>query len=282
MNYRELFGVRPGTGVHLSAIDPNFKDKHEDRAAAAAEIEPDNQRLRKLQYLLYAEHKRSLLVCLQGLDAAGKDGTISHVFAALNPTGARVHNFKAPSKDEADHDFLWRAHLPTPKNGEIVIFNRSHYEDVVVVRVRGLVPEAVWSERYELINDFEKDLSLAGTIILKFYLHISEDEQLRRFKERLDDPTHNWKISEADYTDRAFFKNYLKAYEDAIGKTSTTHAPWFIIPANHKWFRNLAVSKIVVETLESLRMTFPPTTVDIEDIRRRYHAAEQAEKLVSD
>jgi PPK2 family polyphosphate:nucleotide phosphotransferase len=218
-----------------------------------------------------------LLICLQGLDAAGKDGTIGHVFAALNPQGARVHAFQVPSEEEADHDFLWRAHVHAPRKGEIVIFNRSHYEDVLVVRVHNLVPESVWSQRYDLINDFEKNLTAAGTTILKFYLHISEDEQLRRFKDRLDDPGRRWKISEADYIERSYFKQYLTAYEAVLSQTSTTHAPWFVIPANHKLFRNLAVSRIVAETLESFGMTLPPPTVDIDDIRRRYHAAERAE-----
>jgi PPK2 family polyphosphate:nucleotide phosphotransferase len=278
MSYRDLFRVNPGSTVRLSEIDPNFTDKHEDKASADAERERDTEKLRQLQYLLYAEHARMLLICLQGIDASGKDGTIGHVFGALNPVGARAHAFTVPSREEADHDFLWRAHVRAPAKGEIVIFDRSHYEDVLVVRVHKLVPDAVWSARYELINDFEKNLTAAGTTVLKFYLHISTDEQLRRFKDRLDDPTRHWKISEADYTERAFFPQYLQAYEDALSRTSTAHAPWFVIPANRKWFRNLAVSKIVVETLESLGMAFPPTTVDIEEIRRRYHAAKLAEQ----
>jgi PPK2 family polyphosphate:nucleotide phosphotransferase len=277
VKYRELFKVAPASTVRLSTIDPDFHDKHDDKAAADAEIQQDNQRLRDLQYLLYAEHERSLLICLQGLDASGKDGTIAHVFGALNPQGARVHAFKVPSQEEADHDFLWRAHRQTPAKGEIVIFNRSHYEDVLVVRVHGLVPESTWSRRFELINDFEKNLVASGTIILKFYLHISEQEQLRRFKDRLDDPTRRWKVSEADYAERSYFPQYLAAYEETLARTSTADSPWFVIPANHKWFRNLAVSKIVVETLESLSMTFPPPSVDIEEIRRKYHAAKQAE-----
>ncbi len=277
-SYREAFIVRPDRGIRLSAVDPGFKGPHDSKTSAAAEIAADNQQLHDLQYVMYAERTRSLLICLQGLDAAGKDGTIEHVFDALNPQGARVHDFKAPSPEEAAHDFLWRAHMQCPVTGEIVIFNRSHYEDVLVARVHGLVPTSVWSKRYELINEFEINLSLAGTTILKFYLHISEGEQLKRFKKRLDDPTRHWKISESDYVERSFFKQYLVAYEDALNKTSTSYAPWFVIPANHKWFRNLAVSKIVVETLDALRMTFPPTTIDIHDIRRKYHADEKAEK----
>jgi len=236
-------------------------------------MERDGERLSDLQYLLYADNEHSLLIVLQGLDASGKDGTIGHVFRSLNPQGARVHAFKEPSKEEFAHDFLWRAHLPAPKRGEIVIFNRSHYEDVLIVRVHDLVPKSVWSKRYELINEFEKNLAEAGTTILKFYLHVSAEEQLKRFKDRLDDPLRQWKISEADYTERSYFADYLRAYEEVFAKTSTPHAPWFIIPSDHKWFRNLAVSKIVVETLDSLGMKLPHTTVDLEDIRRKYDEA---------
>jgi PPK2 family polyphosphate:nucleotide phosphotransferase len=278
MKYADHFRVRSGQNVQLSKVDPNEKDDQADKASADLDIQSDNEKLRKLQYLLYAEHKRSLLICLQGLDASGKDGTISHVFGAINPQGARVQSFKAPSADELDHDFLWRAHVPAPRKGEIVIYNRSHYEDVLVVRVHNLVPKDVWSARYDLINDFEKDLAAAGTTILKFYLHISEDEQLRRFKDRLDDPARNWKISESDYTERSFFPQYMAAYEDMLNKTSTDYAPWFIIPANHKWFRNLAISKIVVETLESLGMALPKPTVDLDKIRREFHEAAAAEQ----
>jgi PPK2 family polyphosphate:nucleotide phosphotransferase len=278
LNYSKLFAVKPGACARLADVKSGFTGAKETKAKAGAEMKRDDRRLADLQYLLYAEHGRSLLVCLQGMDASGKDGTIRHVFGALDPQGARAHAFKEPSKEEADHDFLWRAHVRAPAKGEIVIFNRSHYEDVLIARVRGLVPRSVWSKRYELINEFERNLSLAGTTILKFYLHITEKEQLRRFEKRLDDPTRQWKISEADYTERAKFPEYVKAYEDVLAKTSTAHAPWFVIPSKRKWFRNLAVSKIVVETLKSFDMKFPPPTVDIEDIRRKYHAAEVKEK----
>jgi len=271
VNYHDLFKVEPNAHVRLSKIDPDFKGKHENKKAAEGEMDTDVQKLHKLQYQLYAEHTHSLLICLQGIDAAGKDGTISHVFGALNPQGARVHGFGVPSKEEADHDFLWRAHIPAPKKGEIVIFNRSHYESVLVGRVHKLVPEKVVRERYELINCFEENLHAAGVRILKFYLHISEDEQLDRFKDRLDDPSRHWKISEADYTERSFWPDYMAAYEETLSRTSTEHAPWFIIPANYKLFRNLAVAKIVVELLEGLKMSLPPTTVDIAEIRRKYH-----------
>lgn len=278
MSYRELFEVRPGSRVRLSEVDSTFKGRHLNKEAAAADMERDDRRLDKLQYLLYAEHDRSVLICLQGMDAAGKDGTIRHVFQALNPQGARVHAFKTPSQEEADHDFLWRAHQQAPAKGEFVIFNRSHYEDVLIVRVHGLVPKSVWSKRYDLINNFEENLTLGGTTILKFYLHITEDEQLRRFKKRLNDPTRQWKISEADYAERAYFKQYMNAYEDVLDKTSTAHAPWFVIPSKYKWYRNLAVSKIVVETLEGFGMKLPPPSVDLDQIRKKYHSAKRAAK----
>jgi PPK2 family polyphosphate:nucleotide phosphotransferase len=278
MDYIELFRVEPGSKVKLNKIDPSFKDKHEDKGSAELEIVKLNQKLHDQQYLMYAENRRSLLICLQAPDAAGKDGTINHVFAAMNPQGARVHSFKAPSHEEAAHDFLWRIHNHTPAKGEVVIFNRSHYEDVLVVRVHKLVPREVWSKRYELINDFERNLVENGTHILKFFLHISEDEQLRRFKQRLDDPARHWKISDADYAERKLWADYQEAYEDALGNTSTKHAPWFVIPADHKWFRNLAVSWIVTETLESLGMKFPEPVVNIDEIRRQYHAAEMDER----
>ncbi len=278
MKYRDKFWVEPGSKVSLGKIDPDYKDKHEDKESADAEIVEQSQKMRDLQYMIYAENRRSLLICLQAPDAAGKDGTIRHVFGAMNPQGTRVHAFKVPSQEEREHDFLWRIHKYTPAKGEVAIFNRSHYEDVLVARVHDLVPKETWSKRYDLINDFERNLAENGTHILKFYLHISEDEQLRRFKQRLDDPTRHWKISESDYEERPFWPAYQEAYEDALSKTSTKHAPWFIIPANHKWFRNLAVSRIVVETLESLDMKFPEPAINVEEIRRRFHAALKAER----
>lgn len=277
MKYSEMFRVKPGSRVRLDRIDASFSDKHEDQTSALGEIEKYKQRLRKLQYLLYAEGKRSLLIILQAMDAGGKDGTINHVLGNMNPQGARVYGFKTPSAEEAAHDFLWRIHQAAPQRGQVAIFNRSHYEDVLISRVHNFVPKKVWSRRYELINDFEKNLAGNSTHILKFYLHISEDEQLRRFKQRIDDPARHWKISEADYREREYWDNYTEAFEDALSKCSTGHAPWFIIPANHKWFRNLAVSQIVVEALESLKMEFPQPTVDIEEIKAKYHkAAEEA------
>ena len=236
------------------------------------------ERMAKLQYLLYADGNQSLLVVLQALDAGGKDGVVRHVFSAMNPQGTSVVGFKQPSRLEASHDFLWRAHLQTPGKGEVMIFNRSHYEDVLVVRVHKLVPKSVWSERYELINDFEKMLVENGTRILKFYLHISPQEQLKRFEQRLDDPSRHWKISETDYSERELWSDYTEAFEEAMERTSTKHAPWYVIPSNHKWFRNLAISEIVADTLEDMHLKLPPTNVDIADISRKYHAAVAAEK----
>ena len=275
MNYAELFQVKPGSKVKLDEIDPNFAAKYENEAAADAKLQKYTRKLRDLQYMLYAEGRRSLLICLQGLDTSGKDGTINHVLGAMNPQGTRVHAFKTPSREEAAHDFLWRIEQRAPAKGEVVIFNRSHYEDVLVVRVHNLVPDKVWSKRYDLINAFEKGLEANGTHVLKFFLHISKDEQLRRFKQRLDEPQSRWKISEADYEERKFWKDYQEAYQDALSRTSTKHAPWFVIPANHKWFRNLVISRMVAESLESLKMKFPEPTVNIKDIKRRYHAAEK-------
>lgn len=273
MNYLERFKVAPDAKVKLKSIDPDFTDAHESHESAADEIAHYQKKLCELQDLLYAERGHSLLICLQAMDTGGKDGVINHVLGAMNPQGCRVAAFKQPSSVEAAHDFLWRAHQPAPARGEVVIFNRSHYEDVLVVRVHNLVPKEVWSRRYDEINDFERNLAANGTQVLKFYLHISKEEQLKRFKERLDDPSKHWKISDADYKERGFWDDYVAAYEEALCRCSTAHAPWFIIPANHKWFRNLAIARIVVEQLESLKMQYPKPSVDMEQIKREYHAA---------
>ncbi|MFZ0886838.1 MAG: polyphosphate kinase 2 family protein [Candidatus Binataceae bacterium] len=273
MDYRKRFVIEPGTKLRLGKIDPAFKDKHESQYRATPEIQKHVDRMAKLQYLLYVDGNQSLLVVLQALDAGGKDGVVRHVFSAMNPQGTSVFGFKQPSKFEAAHDFLWRAHMRAPGKGEVVIFNRSHYEDVLVVRVHKLVPKRVWSKRYELINDFEKMLVKNGTRILKFYLHISPEEQLERFKQRLDDPLRHWKISESDYSERELWSDYIEAFEDAMERTSTKHAPWYVIPSDHKWFRNLAVSEILADTLEEMGLKLPPAQVDIADIRRKYHAA---------
>jgi len=276
VNYLERFKVSPGARVKLKEFDPSFKGGHKNHKSAAEETALYQEKLRALQDLLYAERKHSLLICLQALDTGGKDGTINHVLGAMNPQGCRVAAFKEPSAEELAHDFLWRAHKAAPAKGEVVIFNRSHYEDVLIVRVNNLVAKNVWSRRYDLINAFEKDLIEHETQILKFYLHISKEEQLKRFKQRLDDPSKNWKISEADYKERAYWNKYIAAYEEALSRCSTKDAPWFVIPSNHKWFRDLAVARIVVEHLETLKMKYPRPTVDLGHIRREYHAAKDA------
>ncbi len=278
MNYGKKFRVEPGAKVRLAKIDPDATGKHVSRQAAIDAAARHIERIARLQYLLYADAGQSLLVVLQGLDAAGKDGLVRHLFTGVNPQGVSVASFKKPSERESAHDFLWRIHRRAPAKGEIVIYNRSHYEDVLVVRVHGLVPRAVWSKRYDLINDFEKTLSENGTRILKFYLHISAEEQLARFKARLDDPTRQWKISEADYAEREYWPQYVEAYEEALERTSTKRAPWFVIPSNRKWFRNLAVSQIVADTMDDMGLTLPRPRIDLAAIRRKYHAAQREQR----
>ena len=276
MNYRKRFVAEPGKRVRLDEIDASFSGKHASEEEAAATIARDLERLAELQYVLYAESARSLLIVLQGPDAGGKDGTVRHVFGALNPQGASVQPFKVPTPLEAAHDFLWRAHAAAPARGRIAIFNRSHYEDVLVPRVHRTLPKDAIAKRYQRINEFEKTLVQSGTVILKFYLHITADEQLRRFEARLSDPRRQWKISEADYAERPFWDDYRKAYQDAIEHTSTRRAPWFVIPADRKWFRDLAVARIVTDALDELGMRFPKPTVDLEAVRRRFHEASAA------
>jgi PPK2 family polyphosphate:nucleotide phosphotransferase len=278
MDFRKMFVVEPGSKLHLSKIDASYSGKHETHEKAQPKIQACVERMGKLQYLLYADGNQSLLVVLQALDAGGKDGVIRHVFSGMNPQGTFVHGFKQPNPSEAAHDFLWRAHLRAPGRGEVVVFNRSHYEDVLVVRVHKLVPRSVWSKRYALINDLETMLSQNGTTILKFYLHISPEEQLERFRQRLEDPSRHWKISESDYSERERWPEYIEAYEEAIALTSTKKAPWYVIPSNHKWFRNLAVSQIIADTMDDMDLKLPPTRVDIADIRRKYHVAELEKK----
>ncbi len=278
MSYGEKFRIKPNRKLRLDAIDPAYKGRHETEESAAAETERYGRRMAKLQTLLYAERKHSVLVVLQALDAGGKDGTINHVFRALNAQGVRVVSFKQPTSAELAHDFLWRVHPRAPARGEIVIFNRSHYEDVLVTRVHKLIDEETWTRRYRRIRQFESQLADNDTLILKFFLHISKEEQLARFARRLEDPQRNWKISEQDYAERDRWDDYISAFEDAIAATSAKRAPWFVIPANHKWFRNLAVSEIIVEAMEALGMSYPEPAVDLAAIRRKYHAALREER----
>ena len=259
--------VEPGTKIMLSEWDPNDKgDLKGGKQEAQNALSSLTKKLEKLQELLYAEHKHKVLILLQGMDTSGKDGVISHVFEGVNPQGTRVANFKEPTDEELDHDFLWRIHKQVPAKGELVIFNRSHYEDVLIVRVHKLLPASEWKQRFDQINAFEKILVETGTTILKFYLHISEDEQKERLQARLDDPDKHWKFRKGDLDDRKLWDQYRQAYEDALSKTSTKEAPWYVIPSNHKWYRNLAISRIVVDTLEKLNMKFPAPEEELEGV----------------
>ena len=258
--------VAPGSKVRLAKIDPSdTHGKHKD--ACDEQLTKNLDKLSILQYRLYAESKRSLLIVLQGIDAGGKDGTIRHVMSGFNPQGASVTSFKVPAGEETQHDYLWRVHKAVPKFGEIGIFNRSHYEDVLVVRVHNLVPPSVWKKRYEQINNFEQMLTDNGVHIVKFFLYIDRDEQKRRFEARLEDSAKHWKFSPADVEERKFWDDYTRAFEEAIERCSKPNAPWYIIPANRKWFRNLAVSEILVHTLEEMKMKFPKPAGDLTKIQ---------------
>ncbi len=267
MSFDLRFRVSADASVRLENHDPNDTGDLTTKKEARRELKRITRRLSELQYLLYAENTRALLIVLQGMDAAGKDGTIRRVMRGMNPQGTTVTSFKKPSAEELDHDFLWRIHKAVPRRGDVGIFNRSHYEDVLAVRVHDLVPKDVWSARYDQINSFEKVLADDGIVMLKFFLHISKDEQKRRFEDRVSDPSRHWKISPSDFSERPHWDAYTGAYEEALTRCSTEWAPWYIIPANRKWFRNVAVAQIVAERLESLDMTFPAPTVDISRIR---------------
>ena len=259
----DRYRVKPGSRVDLSEWDPSDKGAFpEGKNEGRKRLLELNQRLEELQELLYAEHKHKVLIVLQAMDTGGKDGTIRHVFEGVNPQGVRVASFKKPTPEELDHDFLWRVHKQVPAKGEIVIFNRSHYEDVLVVRVHNLAPQEVWSKRYDHINDFERMLADEGTTILKFFLHIDLDEQKERLQARLDEPNKRWKFNPVDLEERKLWPKYIEAYEDAISKTSTDWAPWYIIPANRKWYRNLVVGTVITEVLEGLNMRHPEPEFD--------------------
>jgi PPK2 family polyphosphate:nucleotide phosphotransferase len=261
----EEYRVTPGTTLRLADLDP-ADTTGIGKAAAKAETKQLNRRLESLQELLYAEGKHKVLIVLQAMDAAGKDGTIRHVFDRVNPQGVRVASFKKPTPKELAHDYLWRVHERTPGVGEITIFNRSHYEDVLIVRVLGLVAEERWSRRYDHIRAFEQLLADEGTTILKFYLHITKEEQRARLQARLDDPSKHWKFDVGDLDQRKLWDQYMAAYETALSETSTDQAPWYVIPAEHKWFRNLMISRILVSTLEGLNMAYPKQTGDLSGI----------------
>lgn len=275
--YPEL-KIEPEGTINLGAIDPGSHAPYDSIEAALPKLRSLSERLDELQRLMYAERKHSLLIVLQGLDASGKDGAIRHLLGAINPAGCRLVSFKRPKPEELAHDFLWRVHPHLPAKGDVTIFNRSHYEDVLVVRVHRLASVDSWCRRFEMINEFERMAAAENnTTILKFFLHISKKEQLVRFKQRLDDPTRQWKISDADYRERTYWGEYTEAFEDMLRRTSTRNAPWYVIPSNRKWFRDLAITEILVHTLESLNMKWPTPMVDIDEVRRRYHLAETEE-----
>jgi len=260
------FLVSSGATVNLADFDPGFSGNYQSKSETKSELQRNAKRLQALQEVLWAEGKRSLLIVLQAMDAGGKDGTIRHVMRGVNPQGCQVTSFKVPTDEELDHDFLWRIHKAVPRRGYIGIFNRSQYEDVLVVRVHNLAPEQIWRQRYEQINQFEKLLADTGTTILKFFLHISKEEQKERFEARLQDPSKNWKFSIKDVKERDHWDDYTQAYQDVLSKCSTPWAPWFVIPSDRKWYRNMAISTIIVETLESLGMQYPPPLDDADSI----------------
>lgn len=252
-----LYRIHPEERISLADIDPDASEDYKKKRDAEEELIHHRERIRKLQERLYAENQRSLLIVLQAMDTGGKDGTIKHVFREVNPQGCQVWSFKVPSDEEASHDFLWRYHHRVPQRGMITIFNRAHYEDVLVVRVHNLVSEDVWRSRYHIINEFEQMLTLSNIRILKFFLHISKDEQKRRLESRLKDPDKHWKFSKNDIKERRLWDEYQKAFEDAISNCSTAYAPWYVVPANKKWYRNLVVARTIADTLEAMNPQFP-------------------------
>jgi PPK2 family polyphosphate:nucleotide phosphotransferase len=251
------YRVRPGQKVDLDDFDPDDTALVPGKAEALEQSAGLRSRLAELQEVLYAEKRRKLLLVLQGMDTSGKDGTVRHVMAGFNPQSTRVVSFRSPSIEELEHDYLWRVHHQVPGKGEVVVFNRSHYEDVLIVRVHGLVPKSVWRKRYDQIRAFEQMLVDEGTVLLKFFLHISKDEQRKRLQERVDDPAKRWKFQHGDLEERKLWTDYRRAYEEALSKTATDDAPWFIIPANRKWYRNYLVGSILTDTLEKLDMKYP-------------------------
>ena len=259
--------VKPGKPFKLSKLDTADHGHFKDKADAESATERNLHKLDKLQGVMYAEAKRSLLVVFQAMDAGGKDGAVDHVFSGINPQGCMVTSFKAPTYLELAHDYLWRIHNAAPAKGMIGIFNRSHYESVLVERVKDLAPKNVWSKRYASINAFEKLLAEEGTIILKFFLHISRKEQKARMESRLKDPAKNWKFSAQDLVERERWDEYMEAYQDALRKCSTEESPWFVVPSDHKWYRNWVISDTIVRTLQPLGMKYPPPATGLDKIK---------------
>ena len=263
---RSRYLVQPGTTVDLSAWDTAETGEFTSPKQGEKALKKYRKRLRKLQDRFYAWDKRAMLIVLQGMDTAGKDGTIKHVMRGVNPQGVMVTSFKQPTPEELAHDFLWRIHKAVPKRSLIGIFNRSHYEDVLVVRVHNLVPPEVWQGRYEHINAFEKSLADSGVVILKFFLHISKEEQARRLQARLDNPDKLWKFNKGDLKERQLWDDYMAAYTDAVQKCSTSYAPWYIVPSDQKWYRNFVVGQIITETLAELNPQYPEPEEGLEDV----------------
>lgn len=263
---RQPLSVAPDKKVKLRAFDADYTGDAKNKKKAQAELAENVAALDDLGYRLYAENRRSLLLVLQGMDTAGKDGTVRHVMQGFNPQSCQVTSFKQPGVEDLAHDFLWRIAKATPRKGFIGIFNRSHYEDVLVVRVHNLTPKEEWQTRYERINQFEKILSDGGITIVKIFLHISKDEQKRRLQSRLSDPKKRWKFSKADIAERRFWDDYQEAYEAALTRCNTKYAPWYIIPANHKWYRNLVISRILRKTLEKMDPQYPPAEKGLDEI----------------
>ena len=261
------FRLPAGKRVRLDDFDPDdtslFPGGKNEAAEKSAKLQ---KRIGELQELLYAEHKQRVLIVLQGMDTSGKDGTVRFVMGECSPQGVRVVSFKRPTEHELAHDYLWRVHAETPGTGEITVFNRSHYEDVLVVRVHDKSGSIRWKKRYRQINDFEQSLAENGTTILKFFLHISKAEQRKRLQARIDDPTKRWKFEHGDLEERKLWDDYMRAYEDAINATSTRYAEWTLVPSNAKWFRNYVVSNTVVDALERLRMKYPQPDLSAESI----------------
>ena len=262
------YRVKPSDPVVLPDWPTSDSDGFDGKKADALPlIDEQSTKLFDLQQVLYADNRQKVLIVLQGMDTSGKDGTIKHVFKMVNPLGVKVANFKRPNDVELEHDYLWRVHHNTPRCGEIAIFNRSHYEDVLVVRVHDLVPQDVWQKRYDHIRHFEQMLADEGTVIRKFFLHISRDEQRRRLEERLGNPAKHWKFEHGDIEERKYWDGYIDAYEEAISRTSTADAPWYVIPSDKKWYRNLLISTVLVETLESLELRYPEPKADLAGIK---------------
>ena len=258
--------VIEGKKINLQKLSPDYDFSINEKKAEYVLKQNLKKRMSDLQYRLYAERKKALLIVFQGIDTSGKDSTIRHVISAFNPQSCTVKAFKEPTTEDLSHDFLWRIHKSAPAKGEIVIFNRSHYEDIIQPRVHKTIHKSIWSQRYEHINAFEKCLSDSSIKIIKFFLHISKEEQRKRLEERLNDPSKRWKVSESDIKDRKFWSSYTVAYQDIIKRCSNTWAPWYIIPANKKWFRNLAVGLIIVDTLERMKPKFPKPAINLSKI----------------